>query len=199
VIGVLTHRHVLALAHHVANIAEHEEIAGDGARQAADIVGSAGDKASRKAAGEMGGGILVRNRLGHAPGEIVRQLNISGSRNVGKALGEVGIPGRERLLDIAGEHRGIIPQCRAELRIGQSDGVILRGEHGAGVARMRQQQQAGGRADRYPRQSCVEPEPHGGKPYPCTSLEMVRHIVDTTAPTKEGLFGDTRIVSNLYE
>jgi hypothetical protein len=44
---------MLALADHVPDIAEHEEIAGDRAREARHIVGIAGHEAGGEAPGEM--------------------------------------------------------------------------------------------------------------------------------------------------
>ena len=58
-IGILAHRQMLAFAHHVPDVAEHEEIAGHRARQARDIVGIAGHKAGGKALCKMRGRILL--------------------------------------------------------------------------------------------------------------------------------------------
>ena len=49
-IGVLAHRQMLAFAHHVPDVAEHEEIAGHRAGHARDIVGISGDEPAGKAA-----------------------------------------------------------------------------------------------------------------------------------------------------
>jgi hypothetical protein len=54
-IGILAHRQMLAFAHHVADIAEHKEIAGHRARQARDILGVAGDETDRETFSKMRG------------------------------------------------------------------------------------------------------------------------------------------------
>ncbi len=57
---------MLALAHDVPDIAEHEEIAGDRAREACDIVGVAGDETGGKALGKMRGRVRFRDRIADA-------------------------------------------------------------------------------------------------------------------------------------
>ena len=52
-IGLLAHGEVLALADDVPDVADHEEIAGHGPRQARDIVGVAGDEPGGEPFGEM--------------------------------------------------------------------------------------------------------------------------------------------------
>ena len=76
-IGLLAHREVLAFAHDVPDVAEHEEIAGDRARQARDIVGVAGHKAGGKTPGEMRGGIFFRDRVVHAPRQFIGERRCS--------------------------------------------------------------------------------------------------------------------------
>jgi len=55
-------------------------------------------------------------------------------------------------------------------------------------------------AYRHDSQCRTEPRPfHPEKPSVFTSMKMVCRFSDTTAPTKEGLLWDDKIVSNLHE
>jgi hypothetical protein len=56
-----------------------------------------------------------------------------------------------------GEQRLFIPQNRIDFEIGQARGIVLRGEHGRGIARMRPQQRARRRACRDASQTCSKP------------------------------------------
>ena len=64
-VGILAHREVLAFAHHVPDVTEHEQIAGDRARQARDIVGISGHKAGGEAFCKVRGRILLGDSIAH--------------------------------------------------------------------------------------------------------------------------------------
>ena len=118
-VGILAHRQMLAFAHHVADVAEHEEIAGHGAREARDIVGIPGHQSGGKAPGKLRGGICLRDGIAHT----LRQRFIDGdllvARQFNEAVGEIGIACRQCRLDIFGKQPRAIPQGRIELEIRQ--------------------------------------------------------------------------------
>ena len=113
-VGVLAHRQMLAFAHDVPDIAEHEEIAGDRARQARDIVGIAGDETGGKALGKMRRRILFRDRIADALRQFLADGDVPVAREFDKTVGEIGIVGRQRRLDILGDQPGAVPQGRIE-------------------------------------------------------------------------------------
>ena len=100
-----------ALAHHVADVAEHEQVAGEHAGGARDILGLTGDEAARKTCrlarrprGILFGGLDFRDqrrRDRHAA--LGSQLN--------EASRKLGVAGGQRFLDLA--RRG----CRVELLV----------------------------------------------------------------------------------
>ncbi len=59
----------VALAHRVADVAEHEQVAERGAGQARHVVGLAGHQAEREALRRVPGGCRFRHRHGHLFGE----------------------------------------------------------------------------------------------------------------------------------
>ena len=65
VIGVLAHDEVLAFAHNIPDVAEHKEVAGNGAGQASDIVGISGHEPIGEALGKMGRGIFLLYGIAH--------------------------------------------------------------------------------------------------------------------------------------
>jgi hypothetical protein len=91
---------MLAFAHHVPDVAEHEQIAGDRARQARDIVGVAGHEAGGKALGKMRGRIFFRDGIADPLRQFVADGDVLVPREFDKAAGEIGIAGRQRRLDI---------------------------------------------------------------------------------------------------
>ena len=99
-VGVLAHRQMLAFAHHVPDIAEHEEIAGHGAGQARDIVGVAGDEAGGKTLCEMRGRIVFRDGVADALRQLVADGDVLVARELDEAVGEIGIACGQRRLDI---------------------------------------------------------------------------------------------------
>ena len=106
-IGILAHRQMLAFAHHVPDVAEHEEIAGHRARQAGDIVGIAGHEPGGEALGEM-----RTSNSASATASLTRFDSSSPSGDVlfpgelDKAAGEIGVAGGQRGLDILGDQAG---------------------------------------------------------------------------------------------
>ena len=136
-IGILAHRQMLAFAHHVADIAEHEEIAGHRARQARDIVGVAGDETDGKTLGKMRGRIRVRDGIVDALRQLFADGDVLVARQFDKAAGKIGIAGRQRRLDIFRDQRRAIPQGRIEPDIGQFGRIVLRRQDRTGVARVR--------------------------------------------------------------
>ena len=113
-VGILAHRQMLAFAHHVPDIAEHEEIAGHRARQARDIVGVAGDEPGGKTLGKMRRRIRFRHRVADALRQFLADGDVLVARKLDEAVGEVGIVSRQRRLDILRDQRGVIPQSRIE-------------------------------------------------------------------------------------
>ena len=70
---------------------------------------------------------------------------------IDKAVGEIGVAGGQRRLDILLDHSVVVPQSRIELEIGEFSRIVLRRQNGAGVARMRPQRKADDRAHRHAR------------------------------------------------
>ena len=124
-VHVLARRQVLALAHDVPDIAVHDEIAGDRAGEACDIVGVAGYETRSKTLGEMRSG----TRFGDGVVDTGRQFLADGdalvAREFDKAGREVGIVSRQRRLDMLGDQPGAVPQGRIELQVGELGGLIL--------------------------------------------------------------------------
>ncbi len=56
-----------------------------------------------------------------------------------EAVGEIGIAGGERRLDVLGDQRRVVPQGRIELEIGQRGRIVLRRQDGSSVAGVRPQ------------------------------------------------------------
>ena len=152
-VGLLAHRQMLALAHHVPDIAEHEEIAGDRARQARDVVGIAGHQTRGKAFGKMRRRICVGNGIADALRQFVADGDVLVAGEFDEAVGEIGIARRQRRLDVFGDQRLVVPQSGIDLEIGQRRRVVLRRQNGAGLAGVRPQRRAHRRAERHPCQS----------------------------------------------
>ena len=109
-VGVLAHREMLALAHDVADVAEHEEIAGNGPGQARDIVGVAGDEAGRKALGQMGRGVFLRHGRSDPARLFIADGQIFLARQFDKTIGKIGIMDGQRRLDILGDEEVAVLQ-----------------------------------------------------------------------------------------
>ena len=199
-VGILTHREVLALAHHVPDVAEHEEIACHRTRQAGKIVGVAGDEPGGKAFCKSGCRILVRHGIADPLRQFIAERDVLLPRQFDEAVGEIGVVGCQCRFDIFRDDGRFVPQGKIELGTGQCGRIVLCGQQGIGVARMRPQRGAHGHA-RCHANHC-NPQPHRlhpEKPFIFTTSEMVCRFLDTTAPTKEGLLRDDKIVSNLHE
>ncbi len=175
---------MLALAHDVPDIAEHEEIAGDRAREACDIVGVAGHETGGKAPGNIRRRVRFRDRIADALRQFLADGDAFVAREFDEACGEVGIVGRQRRLDILGDQPGAVPQGRIELQIGELGRLVLRRQNGAGIAGMRPQRRAHGSAERHAceshRQGRTEPQPpHPRKSnvfiYPQHGVPFLRH------------------------
>ena len=167
---------MLALAHDVPDVAEHEEIAGDRARQARDVVGITGHQTRGKAFGKMRRRTRVSNGIADALRQFVADGNALVAGEFDEAVGEIGITCRECRLDIVGDQRLIAPQGGIDVDIGQRRGVVLRRQNGAGLAGMRPQRRAHRHAERQhrPCQSRSEPQPpHPKKPNVFVFLKMV--------------------------
>ena len=106
-IGRLAQRHAPALAHRVANIAEHKQIAERGAGQTRHVIGLAGRQTEREALRRMLGGCRFRHRDVHFFGQrrIERHMALGGKLD--EALGQIGVLGGERRIDLALRQRGI--------------------------------------------------------------------------------------------
>ena len=138
-IGLLAHGEMLALAHDVPDVADHEEIAGHGAGQARNIVGVAGDETGGKAFGEMRGGIFFLDRVADTAREdrqAARMLLVA--RQLDKTVGEIGIAAlraRPRYCRRLG--RGYSAAAASSLSSDERGGIVLRGQNRAGLAGMR--------------------------------------------------------------
>jgi len=138
---------MFAFAHHVPDVAEHKEIAGDGARQARDIVGIPGDEAAGKVLGKMCGRIFFHDGSGYPLRQSIVEGDVLVPRQLDKAVGKIGIAGSKRSLDIP-VYFFAIPQSRIKPEIGQFRRVVLRQKHGKGFARMRPQHRVSDRERR---------------------------------------------------
>ena len=79
---------------------------------------------------------------------------------IDKTVGKIGIVGGQRRLDILLDDSAVVSQSRIELEVGKLSRIVLRRQNCAGVARMRPQRKADGRADRHaPPTSQTEPQP----------------------------------------
>jgi len=186
-VHVLARRQVLALAHDVPDIAEHEEIAGDRAREACDIVGISGHETGGKAPGKIRRRIRFRDRIADALRQFLADDDASVAREFDEACGEVGIIGRQRRLDILGDQPGAVPQGRIELQVGELARLVLRRQNGAGIAGMRPQRRAHGSAERHACESHyqgrAEPQPpHPKKSNVFTSLNMAMPLLRHNCP-----------------
>jgi hypothetical protein len=146
-------RKVLTLAHHVPDVAEHEEIAGDRARQARDVVGITGHQTGGKAFGKMRRRTCVSNGVADALRQLVADDNALVAGELDEAAGEIGIARRERCLDVVGDQRLIAPQGGIDVDIGQRRGIVLRRQNGAGLTGVRPQRRAHRHAERHTCQS----------------------------------------------
>ena len=165
---------MLAFAHHVPDVAEHEQIAGDRARQARDIVGVSGHEPAGEASCKMRRRVPLGNGIAHPPRNIVAKDNVFLRGEFDKAAREIGVVGGKRRLDVLLDGSLVVPQSRIELEIGENSRIVLRCQNGAGVARMRPQQYARQRAYRHANQSQTDPRPfHPEKPSVFASLKMV--------------------------
>jgi len=112
-----------ALAHGIADVAEHEEVARRGPHETREIIGRAGDEAIGKALGGMDR--LGRGRAGGFDPRRQRRVDGNGAilRQGEKARGEVGIIDRQRVLDlVTGDLRR---QRLLDGVIGQPDRIVL--------------------------------------------------------------------------
>src|SRR3984957_15004505 len=107
---------MLALAHHIADIAEDKEITGHSARETAGIVSISRHESGGKAAGKMRRGVFFGNRLVHALPEIVGERNVLGLGEVDKACREARIMRGQCGFDLAGYYVLVIPQSRTDLK-----------------------------------------------------------------------------------
>ena len=172
---------MLAFAHHVPDIAEHEEIAGDRARQARDIVGVSGHEAGGKAFGKMRRRILLPPRH-RSPAATVRrraEMFFALARST-KLLARSASLAASAASIFSAMTVLVIPQGRIELEIGEFGGIVLRRQNGDGVARMRPQQRARHRAHRHAGQSRTDPQPfHPENPkcfrFPQNGVPLLRH------------------------
>ena len=124
-VGVLTRRQMLAFAHHVPDVAEHEEIAGHGARQARDVVGGARHKTRGKTLCEMPGRIIFRDGVADARRQGIADGDVLFTREFQKAAREIGIACGQRGLDVLFDQSLVIPQSRIDLNVGQLLGLII--------------------------------------------------------------------------
>ena len=114
-----------------------------------------------------------------------------------EAAGETGVVRRKRGVDLPGDDGGIISYGRIDLNFRQTRRIVPRRQDQPGVLGMRPQQRARSGAGQQARQRCSDPKRshrNPGRIHPPPR----RHIFDASAQTKEGLFPDNRIMSNLH-
>jgi hypothetical protein len=183
---------VLAFAHHVPDVAEHEQIAGDRARQARDIVGISGHQPGGEALCKMRRRIFFCDGIAHPPRQFFADGNVLLPGEIGKAVGEIGVVCGERHLDILSDDRLVVPQGRIELDVGEFHWVVLCRQNGAGVACMGPQQRAGYRAHRHTSQSRTEPPPfHPENPSNFALLKWCAAFKTQLPRRKKGFSGTT--------
>jgi hypothetical protein len=153
---------MLAFAHHIPDVTEHKQIAGDRAGHAGAIVNVARDKAAGETFRDVRSRIRFGDGITYPTRQFIADRDILVARQIDEAAGEIGIVGGQRRLDIAGHpiagHRRIaIPQSRIDSGIRQRHRIVLRGQDGAGVARTWPGLRACDRAHRHTRQRPIEP------------------------------------------
>ncbi len=121
----------------------------------------------------------------------------------GFAAGEVlflGAAGSKRGLDPVVEKTPFFPQGRIDLQGRELGRIVLRRQKPPGLPSVRPQHRCCGGGHHHAQNRQTEPQPsHRRKTAPFAAFKMVCQFCDTTAPTKEGLSGDDKIVSNLQE
>jgi hypothetical protein len=88
----------------------------------------------------LGGRILFGYGITDAARQRLRQRDVPVFGQFDKAVGKVGIAFGQRGLDVVCEKCLVIPLSRFELDIGDFHRIILCGQHGCSLARMRPQQ-----------------------------------------------------------
>ncbi|MGY3357906.1 hypothetical protein ACVWZK_004569 [Bradyrhizobium sp. GM0.4] len=106
---------MLALADDVPDVADDEEIAGHGSRQARNIIRVAGNETGGKPFCEMRGGVFGFDRVTDTAREVVRQRDVAVARQCDKTVGKIGIARCERDLDVVLNQAVVVPQQRVEL------------------------------------------------------------------------------------
>jgi hypothetical protein len=161
--------------------AEHEQIAGDRAREAGDIVGISDHQPAGEAFCKMRRRILLADGVADPP----RQFRVKGyalfAGELDKAGGEIRVICIKRGCDIPHDHSLVIPQSRIELDVGEFGGIILCRQNSAGVPRMRPQQQARRRAHRSTCQSRADLPPSHRKTLIDPKIPAFRRIEDGTS------------------
>src|SRR4030088_1754669 len=183
-VGILAHREVLAFAYDIPDVAEHEQIARNGARQARDIVGVAGDEPGRKTLCKMRRRVFFRHGVIHPSRKVFAYRDVLLPGEIDKAAGKIGIAGGERRLDILFDDGLVVSQGRIELAIRKFRRIVLRQQYGAGVARMRPQRGEQSRAN--PHASDRRTDPHPQNPDASSLLKTVCRFYYTTSPRTEG-------------
>jgi hypothetical protein len=117
---------VPALAHHVADVAEHEQVAGQHAGRARHVLGLAGDEAARKACDTARRVAASRSAISffdQAGGTVTRAR-----RQIDEAARELDVSGRQRLLDLARATTAskLLPSASSDSRTGSSAAAMVR-------------------------------------------------------------------------
>ena len=94
-----------AFARRIAYIAEHEQVAERGAREAHHVVRLAGDQSTRETFSVGRGGVCIFDRLFDPLRHLFRNLDAAINREIEIAPGEVGIVDGQRRLDLTHRHR----------------------------------------------------------------------------------------------
>ncbi len=120
-----------ALAHGVAHVAEHEEVAERGAGETHHVVGLAGDQSAGEMPDIARGARPGRIRRPDVLGEVGPQRDTALTREFGKTVGEIDVVGRERGFDFPLGHRRA--EALVDHTVGQHDGIVLCEQEPAGV------------------------------------------------------------------
>ncbi len=113
-----------ALAHRIADIAEYEQVAEGRAGKPGHVLRLAGDQPAGKAARGGAGGVGVVDRRFHSLPEFWRQSRAAIVGQIDKALGEIGVAGIERRLDLM-DRDGAVKGAR-EAAVGNRRGIVRR-------------------------------------------------------------------------
>ncbi len=138
-VGLLPGREPRALAHRVADVAEHEQIADRGAGEPDGILRLAGNETAREAFEIARGAGRVSHGLFDLLGEFGLDLHVLRTRQFEEAAGKVGVIGRERVLDLALGDRRV--EALGDRPVGDRHRIVRDRDQLSGLDRQRHDRQ----------------------------------------------------------